>query len=164
MRLLALAFSIALAACGKTDSNPQAVQATSPAPQKIGFKKAPEGQPRFVMVKVPVDAQGNEDLSAAESKVVADAQMTDANAAAQAFASGESITLADELDQSSSSESWGRRHWYWNGWNNGYYNGYVNGAWATRNPYLYFNNYSYGYNYGNFYNYRNCNYYYWYNY
>ncbi|MCX6124899.1 MAG: hypothetical protein NTV34_09155 [Proteobacteria bacterium] len=161
MRIMLLAL-VFLAACGKTESTTQPIQAQTEQPSKaVSIQKAPEGQPRYIMVKVPVDSTGKEDLGAAESRIVNDgAAMATATGAKEAFESAKAVTLGEELDRGTSTESWG---YYWRRPYYGYGYGYGYG-YSYRNPYLYYNNYSYAYNYGNYYNYGGCNYHYWYNY
>lgn len=163
MRFMFIALAV-LASCGQTESNTQPIQVQGKSDSETKQKTTlAAGQPRFLMVKVPVDASGNEIISSAESKEVADGEISTAEAAQAAFASSKSsVTVADELDRSTSTESWGRS-WYWNRqtpWYPGRALG--RGTWWGHNPYLYYNNVSFAYNYGNFYYCNGFNYHYWY--
>jgi hypothetical protein len=150
MRILLVSLVI-LTSCGRNTSTPTPVAPQSAANQKpANIANAAEGQPRYLLVRVPLDSSGKEMTDAAESRSVSDVgTMTSGSSAQAAFDLGKSVTVGDELDKTSSTESWG---WY-NPWYPGKLLG--RGSWWGRNPYLYYNNYYYGYNYGNSYNYGN---------
>ena len=117
--------------------------------------------PSVIVAKVPLDAQGNELVEQGEAREVFGTDATtvaDAAAADQAFSKGAMVVVGDELDQDSSTQSWGRRAYYWNTpWYPGKLLG--RGLWWGRNPYVAYGGYSYGYGYNNSYTYNNCNYY-----
>lgn len=140
MRLIVISL-VVLASCGRNDTPSQ--QAPKPV-EETGApthspKTVPSGQPRYLMIKVPLDAEGKEVVSAAEARQIADgANMTNAEDAMKAFDAAKPVVLVEELDQSTSTESWG--------WYPGKLLG--RGSWWGVNPYLYYNNNFYPYTYG----------------
>jgi hypothetical protein len=117
--------------------------------------------PSVIVARVPLDADGNELVDQGEAREVfglGNAELTDGTAADAAFGQGASVSVADELDADSSTQSTYRRSYYWNTpWYPGKLLG--RGLWWGRNPYVSYNNYSYGYSYRSSYSYNNCRYY-----
>ena len=114
--------------------------------------------PSYLVVKVPVDGNGQEQNAKAQTREVSgQTQVADAAAAASVFGQGTSVTV-NELDNTSSTQSWGRG-WYWRsgysyggyGYNNygGYgYNSYgYGGYWFGRHAFYRYGGYGYGYGY-----------------
>ena len=107
------------------------------------------------MIRVPVDNEGRELLSAAELRVVNDSvTKNDTSKLPQAWDRGLDVTNAPVRDSSTSSDSstrghfWGWNPWRWNyvGWYNPYY---YTGYW----PSYYYNGYTYSYGAPYYYNY-----------
>lgn len=150
--LASLALVAALVGCGD-DSKNETVN-TAPAANEVA---AAELVPEFFMVKVPVDANGNEIVEQYEAREFNGAHQFDsAENTGGAWDSGKAVEIANELDQDTSSQQWGygRSSWYWNTpWYPGKLLG--RGLWWGRNPYRA----NYRYNYYNNYYYNDCNYY-----
>lgn len=142
--------ALAFAACSTSKSDAPASNNTPKISEEAA--KAQSAQlPGVVIVRVPVDANGKEVNDKAEMRLVNSSDaVTQSNIAATFDAGKAPATTGDELDQTSSTESfcgwaWGagfRRRYYGNsyGWNWGYY----------RPTYLNYG-YNYGYNYGGMY-------------
>jgi hypothetical protein len=156
----------ALVACGQDNQNekqndrasaPVVAPAASTAP-----KTAPDALPAMIVTKVRVGADGQETVDGMESRLLTKgATLTGADQAAQIFAQGSQVTIANELDSDTSSQQWWGEGYYY--WGTPWYPGKALGRgvlWG-HNPYVYYGGYSYGYNYYNSYNYNGCNYYYW---
>ena len=164
--LWSLAAMLVLSNCGTTDTSEKPVTASN----KVVLE-AEAMKPKFLVVRVPVGADGQELVDGAQAREVMDknAQITNAADANAAFEKSTVVQVKDELDQTSSTESYGR-YWYWNTpWYAGKALG--RGLWWGRNPYVsysgytysytaYYNSYSYGCNAG--YGSGCYNYYYWY--
>jgi hypothetical protein len=148
MKLRLIAAIGLIAACGTQEQHKDVAPVAQTQTTAVAAEdKATSSLPRYLVVRVPLDASGNEILESAESREVAskDGSIDSADIAHTAFESGKSVKVADELDASSSTESWGS-YWYWN--THSYYGRGVNrGVWWGRNPYV---NYYYGY--GSYYN------------
>jgi Flp pilus assembly protein TadG len=161
----AVAATLSLAACGVSTEEKKDEQRADRAAVDASADAA---LPTVIIAKVPVDADGNQLGDQVETvALAADADLSDAEAA---FATGTAVSVADELDQDSSSDQWNGRHggghhggyhhrnYYWNTpWYPGRLLG--RGIWWGRNPYAYYGGYSYGYNYGYSYYRPGCNYY-----
>lgn len=184
-KLLPIATALVLAACGTQDKKGSDKAEDKPAAQPEATQAAEQSSaqdeqaPEAFIVKVPVDADGNELTAQMETRSLAkeDAQ---ADNAAQ-FDAGQATAVKDELDQDTSSQEWGSARAYWNTpWYPGKLLG--RGLWWGRNPYSstsygygnsYGNNYGnsyggyssygsswgYSYTYVNTYKYNGCNYY-----
>jgi hypothetical protein len=136
--LSSLVFASGLAAsCGGKDSKETTtVQAPQNTAVSAEAAKA-EGQklPQIAIVRVPVDADGKEVNDAAEMRLVATNQsLSESNIATSFDKASDPQATTDELDQTSSSESyrgwvnWGVRYrarytgWNWNNYRPTYYN------------------------------------------
>ncbi len=176
----AAAATLSLTACGLSTEDKQDEQKAS-EDRAVVDAEADVALPTVIIAKVPVDADGNQIGDQAETVALpAGSDLSDAEAA---FATGTSVTVADELDQDSSTDQWrsgrhgnggghhGAGH-HGGGYSSGYnYNSYYwntpwypgrllgRGTWWGRNPYAYYGGYSYGYNYGYSYYRPGCNYY-----
>jgi hypothetical protein len=119
---------------------------------------APAAVSEFLIVKVPVDALGNELNDNFETKAFASDSFDSATNTESAFAAASKVVVANELDQDSSSEQWHSSAYYWNTpWYPGKALG--RGLWWGRNPYSYYGGYNYSYNHYRNYNSNGCNYY-----
>lgn len=149
-KLMPIATALVLAACGTQDKKGSDKAEDKPAETTAptGSSEAPAQQeevaPETIIVKVPVDADGNELTDQIESRQA----KAGADVAAQ-FEAGQGLEVKDELDQDTSSQEWGRAGAYWNTpWYPGKLLG--RGLWWGRNPYTsYGNSYGYGYGYSN---------------
>jgi len=126
---------------------------------------------RYLVLKVPKDAEGNELLDQVVTHEFTKEKRTALNGIAmeKAFNAGTDIKIDEEFDEDSSEGQWwrwGRRSWYWG-------RGYRAGYWSGARPYYgdgygngyYRSRYSYGgyYGAGSYYgNGNGCNYYYYY--
>ena len=159
LRIVCLGIAAAaLAACGTETKSSSETPATENVTVAATATPATTRLPEVVVTRVALDTEGNEVHSNVTAAAVFNSQnITDANAAAQAFAGGEAINLQkDELDTDSSTESWygNRAGWYWNTpWYPGKLLG--RGLWWGHNPYRFYSNNSY-WNYGYSHNY-SCN-------
>jgi len=114
----------------------------------------------FLIVKVPVDALGNELNDRFETKGISLDSFDSASNTESAFESAVQVEVANELDQDTSSEQWrGNSSRYY--WNTPWYPGKAlgRGLWWGRNPYSVYSGRTYSYNhYRNYYS-NGCNYY-----
>jgi len=110
MSLIALSAAALIIGCGKPSEDKNTAPAAAPeisatdAQLANEYANLPEGG---VIVRVPVDAEGRENVDAAElRKITTDTEVSEANAEA-VFSSGKAPTLAaGELDADSSTQSW----------------------------------------------------------
>lgn len=120
-----------------------------------------DSAPEYLIVKVPVDADGKEQNDQFETKELSEAGSFDsAEGTDSSFNAGADADIINELDADTSSQQWhfGRGAWYWNTpWYPGKLLG--RGLWWGRNPYHWYGGYQYGYNHYRNYNYGGCNYY-----
>lgn len=156
----------ALGACGIDSKSPQAVKAEAQVPESI-VQKLPEG----VMIRVPKNAEGLEQSSAAEMRSVEKAPKALTSNDAEALFDKSKVVANVADSQDSSTESWfgyyrggyGGYRGYGYGWgaggiNSWYYNsyrpyyGYYGSSFAYYNPYYYgapyYNYYYYPRSYG----------------
>lgn len=107
-----------------------------------------------VIIKVPVNARGEELTSAAEMRLYSGANLQSGSNPIAAFEASESVAslptvTADDINRDSST-------WGWCGYNNYGYGGWYNNYYYSYQPYYYnygnYYNYSYGYAYNNYYN------------
>jgi hypothetical protein len=138
--------------CGSNDQTNNAQPAPAAKPAEM---------PKMLIVKVPVDAEGNEmDTLAQTREVTAALSVSDAESANSVFDSAKEVSVANELDSDSSTQQWGgnRARWWWN---TPWYPGKVlgRGLWWGRNPYWNYGGFNYGYRCNNFYTQNNFNYY-----
>jgi len=120
----------------------------------------PTAVSEFLIVKVPVDALGNELNDSFETKAYSADSFDSATNTESAFEAATQVEVANELDQDTSSEQWRNNssRYYWNTpWYPGKALG--RGLWWGRNPYSNYggNRYSYSH-YRNYYS-NGCNYY-----
>ncbi len=120
----------------------------------------PDAVSEFLIVKVPVDAQGNELNDSFETKAFASDSFDSASNTESAFAAAAQVDVANELDQDTSSEQWHNNssRYYWNTpWYPGKALG--RGLWWGRNPYSHYGGSRYNYNHYRNYRSNGCNYY-----
>lgn len=141
--------AMAVAACGTSKKQDKApANAAAPKISEEAAKAEGAKLPSVVIVKVPVGADGKELNDKAEMRLVSGTQELSQSNIATTFDAGQTpVAIGDELDNSSSTESFcgwawgGGRRYYGNaGWNWGFY----------RPTYLNYG-YNYGYNYGGYY-------------
>lgn len=156
--LASLALAAAMIGCG--DEKSETTKNSAPV-DTVQAEAVAETVPEFFIVKVPVDAEGNELNDKFETKEFAGADaFASAESTESAFAAGNAVEVANELDQDSSTQQFhGRRSaWYWNTpWYPGKLLG--RGLWWGRNPYRTSFGFNYGYGHYRNYNYGGCNYY-----
>jgi len=73
--------------------------------------------PSVIVARVPLDADGNELADQGEAREVfslGNTELTDGSTADAAFGQGAAVSVADELDADSSTQSTHRRSYYWN--------------------------------------------------
>ncbi len=165
--LVTLATVLALASCGSMQESKK-----SAISEEAAIAKAAE-LPSVAIVRVPVGADGKEINDKAELRTTS-AQNLTANTVTSAFAAAKTPEVTvDELDKTSSTESFcGWRRWRrcnscgygntsysynYNSYNN--YSNHNNYNWSFYSPAYYNYGYYYGYNYANTYNYAGYNYY-----
>jgi hypothetical protein len=144
--------ALACSACS-TQKKDQAPAATSPAPKISDDQAKADGAklPSMAIIKVPVDENGKEILDKAEMRLVAnDQQLTQENISSAFEAAQVPQNVINELDQTSSTESFCG----WMGWGlgfRGYYGGGYGWNWGFYRPTYLNYGYNYGYNYGGYY-------------
>ena len=180
-KLMLIASALVLAACGTQDKKGSDKAENKPAAPQVTAAEQSTAQdeqaPLAFIVKVPVDANGNELTDQVETRSLAKEDGQADNAAQ--FDAGQAADVRDELDQDSSSQEWQRGRAYWNTpWYPGKLLG--RGLWWGRNPYNSYGsvgnsyggysntyggygsssgNYGYSYSYQSTYRSNNCNYY-----
>ena len=151
LRVSVILSAMALAACGtakKKSSDAPAADATAPKISEDQAKADSANLPGVVIVKVPVDANGKEVQDKAEMRLVdSKDSLTQANIASTFDAGKAPAATGDELDQTSSTESfcgWA----FGSGFRNRYYGNSYSWNWSFYRPTYLNYGYSYGYNYG----------------
>jgi hypothetical protein len=150
---------VALSACGSMN---QSKKPTQPVTEQSAVAESAK-LPAVTLVKVPVDASGNEIHDKAEMRLANSADLSEGNVEAVFGSSSAPETFVDELDQSSSTESfhgW-RRHCHFNcGRGYTYSNtSYTSYNWSFYRPTYYYYGYYYNWNYAQTYRCRGYNYY-----
>ncbi len=165
--LFALVMVGSLVGCGadeagrKAEGNQDFVKASG-----VEADQAKAALPNMVMVRVPVDAQGNLLVDKAETRTLKTSSNDFASAelASAAFSNAQEVSVAtDDLDSDTSTNSWYWGYGYrgYNYWNTPWYPGKAlgRGMWWGRNPYVWYGGSPYYYNYYNSYNFGGYNYY-----
>ena len=160
-----IVLAASLTACGVNDKkqdNPENRKNDRPAAVSAEAAKSElDSAPEYLIVKVPVDANGFELNESFETKEISESgSFGSAEATASSFDAGADANVVNELDTDTSSQQWlsGRGAWYWNTpWYPGKLLG--RGLWWGRNPYRWYGGYQYGYNHYQNHNYGGCNYY-----
>jgi hypothetical protein len=167
MRLMITFVSVlAVSACGAKD---QGKSATKPFVTEEAAKAQSQSLPAVTIVRVPVDASGQEIHGQAEMRLASEKSISKDNIEAAFAGSTVPETVVDELDQSSSTESFcGWRQWRRRCFNNcgafNYNYGYnysfgQNYNWAFYRPTYYNYGYYYNWNFAQTYNAGGFNYY-----
>jgi hypothetical protein len=154
----AIALTGAVVACG--NDTQKGAKKDNVSVESAKEVATPAAVSEFLIVKVPVDADGNELNESFETKAFSSDSFDSAPNTEAAFASAAQVDVANELDQDTSSEQW-RNNYSRYYWNTPWYPGKVfgRGLWWGRNPYSNYGGYRYTYNHYRNYNYNNCNYY-----
>ena len=155
----ALALAGAVVACGNdTQKESKKENVNVESAKEVA---TPAAVSEFIIVKVPVDAEGNELNDSFETKAFSSDSFDSATNTESAFAAAANVDVANELDQDSSSEQWRHNSSSYYYWNTPWYPGKAlgRGLWWGRNPYSSYGGYRYNYNHYRNYNYNNCNYY-----
>ena len=154
IRKIALVLTtVSFMACGASKND--SIKATENQPEAESAEVETPPLPSFIVVKVPVDASGNELTSKAESKTFDQNEFSAAESTGVAFEKGKSVSLANELDTDTSSGQW----YYGYGYSRRQARRAYRYGYGYGNPYYsYYGNY-YNYGYYNTYNYNSCNYY-----
>lgn len=150
MNVSLILVAAAITACGASKSE----DAVSTAPKISEEAAKAEGAklPAVAIIKVPVGADGVEQHDAAEMRLASGAETLDQSNIAGAFDAAQAPQgQVDELDQSSSTESFCG----WIGWGRGfrkrYYANNYGWNWQFYRPTYLNYGYNYGYNYGGYY-------------
>ena len=156
--VVAIALTGAVVACGNdTQKETKKENVNVESAKEV---TTPAAVSEFLIVKVPVDAQGNELNDSFETKATSADSFDSMTNTETAFEAADQVNVANELDQDSSSEQWHNNssQYYWNSpWYPGKALG--RGLWWGRNPYSNYGGFRYNYNhYRNYYS-NGCNYY-----
>lgn len=138
--------AIAISACGSMD---QGSKSQKPAANEVAAKAESAKLASVTIIRVPVGADGKEMNEKAEMRLSNDSNISKETVSASFSAASVPSAVVDELDATTSTESYcGYRRWS----RNSYYGNYYN--WNYYTPTYYNNGYYYNWNYANSYN--NC--------
>lgn len=159
MRLLVnLAAVLAIASCGAASKDQNT---NKPTVSEESAKAKAATLPAVAIVRVPV-VDGKEDHAKADLRTTSDASLSSTNVASVFESAKAPEQVVDELDKTSSTESFcGWRPWRYNNYYsyNYNYNYNYNWNWGMYSPAYYNYGYYYNYNYSSMYNYGGYNYY-----